>query len=86
MSIGRDKARKKFLKTKNLLRNLSSYLHKYIKYNQRCKNFIMRWYRKKHGQCEESEMENYYVGLVDWTSSLSLTNFQEYQKVWTEKS
>lgn len=40
----KEKAHKKFLKTKNLLRTLSTYLHKYIRYSPKCKGFIKAYY------------------------------------------
>lgn len=51
--FGREKMRKKFIKTKNLLRNLSSYLHKYIKYNTRCRNFVYKYYIRKYPDADD---------------------------------
>lgn len=40
-----DKPR--FTKTKNLLRNISNYMHKFILYNKRAKKWIQDYFRAK---------------------------------------
>jgi hypothetical protein len=84
LAPGKEKQQKKFLKTKNLLRNLSSYLHKYIKYNPRCRSFILRYLLLRNRECDELESEEFQQSFLEWVGELNLTNFQDYQRVWTQ--
>lgn len=39
--------RPRFTKTKNLLRNLSNYMHKFILYNKRAEVWVRQYFRRK---------------------------------------
>ena len=67
-----------------MLRTLSTYLHKYIKYNPKSKDFVEKYYAKKFKDSGKEEAEVFYAGMLEWIGGLNMTNFQEYQRIWQE--
>ena len=81
--MGKEKGRKRFEKTKNLLRTISTYFHKYLKYNKKAKQFAFSLFRRAKDGRTESECEEEFKEFLEWVSGLNMINFTEYQKVWT---
>ena len=78
-----DKPR--FTKTKNLLRNLSNYMHKFLLYNRRARRWVSDYFRARSArEAEEEEaVAEQTAEFLAWVGELSIGNFNDYELVWT---